>query len=305
MRVVFMGTPDFSVPPLEALIKNHTVEAVVTQQDKPRGRGRNLLPTPVKECALKHDITVYQPDKVKDEEFVKVLKDINPDVIVVIAFGQILSEEILNIPKYGCINVHASLLPKYRGAAPIQWAVINGDEKSGVCTMYMEKGLDTGDIIDVAEYTLDAKETGGSLFDKLSLMGADLILTTLEKLANGTATRTKQDDSKSSYAAKITKDMGALDFNRPAKELECLIRGVNPWPVAYTMLDGKRVKIYDADVVDGCAEAGTIISKKKELIIATGDKALSIKEIQPEGKRRMAIKDFLNGKPIEADRVEM
>ncbi len=300
MRIVFMGTPDFAVPSLEKLIQNHQVVGVITQQDKPRGRGRELLPTPVKKCAMEHNIDVYQPDKVSDEQFVSVLKNLEPDVIIVIAFGQILSKEVLDIPPKGCINVHASLLPKYRGAAPIQWAVINGDKKSGVCTMYMEEGLDTGDIIECLEVELDAKETGGSLFDKLALKGADLILHTLESIEAGTATRTPQGDDYT-YASKITKQLGELDFTKDASELECLIRGVNPWPVAYTSLDGKRVKIYDADVVDGEGAPGTIISKKKELIIATGNKALSIKEIQPEGKRRMPIKDFLNGKPINAD----
>ena len=194
MKIVFMGTPDFSVPALEELAKVHQVAAVVTQQDRPKGRGHKMQYTPVKEKALELNIPVYQPEKVKNPEFVDILREINPDVIVVIAFGQILSKEILDLPKYGCINVHASLLPKYRGAAPIQWAVIDGEEETGVTTMYMAEGLDTGDVIDTTVIKLDEKETGGSLFDKLAIEGGKLIVETLSKLENGTATRTPQDD---------------------------------------------------------------------------------------------------------------
>ena len=203
MKIVFMGTPDFSVPALEELAKVHQVAAVVTQQDRPKGRGHKMQYTPVKEKALELNIPVYQPEKVKNPEFVDILREINPDVIVVIAFGQILSKEILDLPKYGCINVHASLLPKYRGAAPIQWAVIDGEEETGVTTMYMAEGLDTGDVIDTTVIKLDEKETGGSLFDKLAIEGGKLIVETLSKLENGTATRTPQDDEKSSYVSSI------------------------------------------------------------------------------------------------------
>ena len=229
MKIVFMGTPDFSVPALEELAKVHQVAAVVTQQDRPKGRGHKMQYTPVKEKALELNIPVYQPEKVKNPEFVDILREINPDVIVVIAFGQILSKEILDLPKYGCINVHASLLPKYRGAAPIQWAVIDGEEETGVTTMYMAEGLDTGDVIDTAVIKLDEKETGGSLFDKLAIEGGKLIVETLSKLENGTATRTPQDDEKSSYAGKITKELGQIDFTKPAVTIERLIRGLNPW----------------------------------------------------------------------------
>ena len=304
MRVVFMGTPDFSVPALERIASEHEVVAVVTQKDKPKGRGQELAFTPVKESALKLNIPVLQPEKVKEESFVKELKDLNPDAIVVIAFGQILSNDILTLPKYGCINVHASLLPKYRGAAPIQWTVIDGEEKSGVCTMKMDEGLDTGDIIDVDEITLDPKETGGSLFDKLSKLGGELILKTLQNLEFGKATFIKQDDSKSTYAKKMTKDLGHIDFTKDAVSIERLIRGLNPWPSAFTYLDGKVMKIWDADVVEETGEPGTVINEDKDsFVIATGDKALKVNELQLEGKKRMKASDFLNGRSIEGSKL--
>ncbi len=304
MRVVFMGTPDFSVPALERIATEHEVVAVVTQKDKPKGRGQELSYTPVKESALKLNIPVLQPEKVKEESFVEELKELNPDVIVVIAFGQILSNDILTLPKHGCVNVHASLLPKYRGAAPIQWAVIDGEEKSGVCTMKMDEGLDTGDIIDVDEVMLDPKETGGSLFDKLSNLGGDLILKTLQNLEFGKATFIKQDDSKSTYAKKMTKELGLIDFTKDAESIERLIRGLNPWPSAFTYLDGKVMKIWDADVVDQSGVPGTVISEDKDsFVIATGDKALRVNELQLEGKKRMKSSDFLNGRSIEGSKL--
>ena len=304
MRVVFMGTPDFSVPALERIATEHEVVAVVTQKDKPKGRGMSVSYTPVKESALKLNIPIYQPDKVKEESFVEELRKLNPDVIVVIAFGQILSNDILTLPKYGCINVHASLLPKYRGAAPIQWAVIDGEEKSGVCTMKMDEGLDTGDIIDVDEITLDPKETGGSLFDKLAKLGGELILKTLQNLEFGKATFIKQDDSKSTYAKKMTKELGHIDFSKDAESIERLIRGLNPWPSAFTYLDGKVMKIWDADVVDAGGVPGTVISEEKDsFVIATGSKALKVNELQLEGKKRMKASDFLNGRSIEGSKL--
>ncbi len=304
MRVVFMGTPDFSVPALERIATEHEVVAVVTQKDKPKGRGMSVSYTPVKESALKLNIPVLQPDKVKEDSFVEELRALNPDVIVVIAFGQILSKEILDMPKYGCVNVHASLLPKYRGAAPIQWAVIDGEEKSGVCTMKMDEGLDTGDIIDKEEITLDPKETGGSLFDKLAALGGELILKTLQNLEFGNAQFIKQDDSKSTYAKKMTKDLGHIDFTKDAVSIERLIRGLNPWPSAFTYLDGKVMKIWDADVVDAGGEPGTVISEDKDsFVIATGDKALKVNELQLEGKKRMKASDFLNGRSIEGSKL--
>lgn len=302
MKIVFMGTPDFSVPALEELAKVHQVAAVVTQQDRPKGRGHKMQYTPVKEKALELNIHVYQPEKVKNPEFVDILREINPDVIVVIAFGQILSKEILDLPKYGCINVHASLLPKYRGAAPIQWAVIDGEEETGVTTMYMAEGLDTGDVIDTAVIKLDEKETGGSLFDKLAIKGGKLIVETLSKLENGTATRTQQDDEKSSYAGKITKELGQIDFTKPAVTIERLIRGLNPWPSAYTTLDGKAMKVWDATVEEGnvTEQPGEIVEIAKHYIkVATGENYLKINEIQLAGKKRMPMDAFLNGYSIK------
>ena len=306
MRVVFMGTPDFSVPALENIAKRYEVVAVVTQQDRPKGRGHKMQYTPVKEKAIELEIPVYQPKRVKDPEFVDILKTLKPDVIVVIAFGQILSKEILELPKYGCINVHASLLPKYRGAAPIQWAVINGDKKSGVTTMYMAEGLDTGDIIDTSEIVLDEKETGGSLFDKLADLGGKLILNTLDKLETGTATRTRQDDARSTYAGKITKELGKIDFTKSAAEIERLIRGLNPWPSAFTYMDDKMLKIWNADVLEETVEEdpGTITEVSKKFIkVATGEGYLLLKEIQLEGKKRMNVTSFLNGYNFTANKL--
>lgn len=305
MRVVFMGTPDFSVPALEKITDKHEVVAVVTQQDRPKGRGHKMQFTPVKEKAVELNIPVYQPEKVKNPEFVQVLKELKPDVIVVIAFGQILSKEILDLPKYGCINVHASLLPEYRGAAPIQWAVIDGKKESGVTTMYMAEGLDTGDIIDKKIVELDKKETGGSLFDKLAITGGSLILETLEKLENNTAVTTPQDDDKSTYAGKITKELGHIDFTKSAEEIERLIRGLNPWPSAFTYLDEKVLKIWDADVIDEevAEEPGTIISTNKTLKVATADGYLDIKELQLQGKKRMDVVSFLNGYKINSTKL--
>ena len=232
MRVVFMGTPDFAVPTLEALIEKHEVVGVVTQPDKRKGRGKAMAFSPVKEKALEHEIPVYQPVKVREEAFVQILRELDPEVIVVAAFGQILPESILNMPKYGCINVHASLLPKYRGAAPIQWSVIDGEKETGVTIMYMEKGLDTGDMIEHVVVPIDAKETGESLHDKLAVAGGPLLLDVLAKLENGTAVRTPQNDADSCYAKMLTKDLGKIDWNKDAAAIERLIRGLNSWPSA-------------------------------------------------------------------------
>ena len=307
MKIVFMGTPDFSVNALENIVKaGHDVVGVITQPDKPKGRGGKMQYTPVKEKALELGLDVYQPQRVKETEFIEKLKEMNPDAIVVIAFGQILPKAILDMPKYGCINVHASLLPKYRGAAPIQWSVIDGEKETGVTTMYMNEGLDTGDIIDKVVVPIDKKETGGSLFDKLAIEGGKLILKTLIELENGTAVRTPQDDSKSNYAGMINKQLGNIDFNKSANEIERLIRGLNPWPSAYTKMDGKTLKIWDADVDDSENDSapGTITEVGKDFIrVATGKGSLKILELQLEGKKRMKTRDFLNGAKIP-DRME-
>ena len=306
MKVVFMGTPDFAVSTLESLVKGgHEVIAAVTQPDKPKGRGKAVQYTPVKEKALEYEIPVYQPVKARDPEFVELLKGMDPDVIVVVAFGQLLPKAILDIPKYGCVNVHASLLPKYRGAAPIQWAVIDGEEVSGVTTMLMDEGLDTGDMLEKAEIVLDEKETGGSLFDKLSALGGELILSTLEKMENGTITRTPQGDSTTSYAKMLKKTMGEIDWHMEAVKIERLIRGLNPWPSAYTSLKGKTVKIWSADVVAGesTGNPGRVTVTKDKLLVECGENFLSITELQLEGKKRMETAAFLRGFTVEDQTV--
>lgn len=303
MRVVFMGTPDFAVGTLEAIIKaGHEVVAVITQPDKPKGRGKAVQYTPVKEKALEYDLPVYQPVKVREESFVKELEAMKPEVIVVVAFGQILSKEILDMPKYGCVNVHASLLPKYRGSAPIQWAVIDGEKESGVTTMLMNEGIDTGDMLKTTVISLDEKETGGSLFDKLAIAGADLLVETLVELENGTVTRTPQEEEKATHAKMLNKTMGLIDFTKSAVEIERLIRGLNPWPSAYTGLDGKTLKIWDADVVEKEAdgEPGEIVEVgKNHVYVKTGKGLLELKEIQLEGKKRMEMEAFLRGYSLE------
>lgn len=309
MRVIFMGTPEFSVPTLEALIAHYDVIGVVTQPDKRKGRGKAMACPPVKETALKHNISVYQPVKVREEAFVETLKELEPDVIVVVAFGQILPESILNIPKYGCINVHASLLPKYRGAAPIQWAVINGEKETGITTMYMAKGLDTGDMIDKIVIPVEPKETGETLHDKLSAAGGKLILETLAKLEAGTAVRIPQNDAESSYAGMLTKELGEIDWTKSAAAIERLIRGLNSWPSAYTHMNGKTLKIWDADVKADPANGqtavpGTVTDVKKDCFyVQTGDGQLKVNEVQLQGKKRMPVQAFLLGYPVKKGMV--
>ena len=311
MRVVFMGTPDCAVGTLEALIaEGHEIRAVVTQPDKPKGRGKTLMPTPVKEVALKHEIPVLQPVKVREPEFVEQLRTMEPDVIVVAAFGQIISRDLLELPKYGCINVHASLLPAYRGAAPIQWAVINGDRESGVTIMRMNEGLDTGDMIDKVVVPLAEDETGGSLFEKLSHAGARLCVKVLEDLEAGRAVCTPQpEESTTAYAAMITKKMGEICWQRPAEEIEQLIRGLNPWPSAYTYLDNKSLKLWKATVekaeeeTENAVPGQVIRADKNGLCICTGDGILNVLELQLEGKKRMETAAFLRGYSIEVGSV--
>ena len=304
MRVVFMGTPDFSVGTLEALIEaGHEVCLVVTQPDKPKGRGKEMQPTPVKAAAMKHGIPVYQPKKIRDPECVEELRKYNADVMVVVAFGQILPKEILEMTPYGCINVHASLLPKYRGAAPIQWAIINGESVTGVTTMQMDEGLDTGDMIQKTEVEITPDETGESLHDKLAAAGAALCVETLKAVETHTATFEKQGESPTAYARMLDKKLGNIDWSRSAKSIECLIRGMNPWPSAYTSLDGKTMKVWEADVLDAQSkeEPGTIVEvNKKEIIVATGSNDLALHEIQLAGKKRMQVQAFLLGYQVEA-----
>ena len=311
MRVVFMGTPDFSVPTLEKIIEaGHKVIGVVTQPDKAKGRGKKVLFPPVKEKALEHNLPVYQPKRAREPEFIEQMRELNPDVMVVVAFGQILPKALLDIPKYGCVNVHASLLPKYRGAAPIQWAVIRGEKVSGVTTMQMDVGLDTGDMLMKTEVALAEDETGGSLHDKLSVLGGELLIETLKGLEAGTIQPEKQDDSQTGeYARMLDKALGKVDFSMPAEEIERLIRGLNPWPSAYTFYNGKTMKLWKAKVVsadaDGEAAApGQILSvDKKGFTVQTGAGALRILELQMEGKKRMDAGAFLRGCSMAAGEI--
>ncbi len=302
-----MGTPDFAVGALEEIIKaGHEVTAVITQPDKPKGRGKEMQISAVKACALAHGLPVFQPQKIKTPEAVEQLRTYEADIFVVAAFGQILSKEILDMPKYGCVNIHASLLPKYRGAAPIQWAVIDGEEETGVTIQQMNEGVDTGDILTQEVVKLDAKETGASLFDKLAVCGAQLIVKTLEEIEKGSLTPVKQDDSKSTHAKMLTKDMGKLDFSQEAVVLERKIRGLNSWPSAYTYYKGKTLKIWDADVVemDAAGEYGSISEVTKDsFCIVTGKGCLRVKEVQLEGKKRMEVSAFLLGYPMEKGMV--
>lgn len=301
MRIVFMGTPDFAVGTLEELIKaGHEIIGVVTQPDKPKGRGKTLMPTPVKGVALKHQIPVYQPKKVPEKEFTEALRNLSPDVIVVAAFGQIITKEILEIPRFGCINVHASLLPAYRGAAPIQWAVINGEKESGVTIMQMDEGLDTGDMIDKVVVPLAQDETGGSLFDKLSQAGARLCVKVLKDLEEGKAVREKQpEESTTPYASMISKKMGEINWSQSAGSIEQLIRGLDPWPSAYTKLQGKTLKLWKARVVEEKQEKGrpgeVVQVEKEAFFVQTGEGILKIEELQMEGKKRMDTGAFLRG----------
>ena len=306
MKIIYMGTPDFAVAPLEAILKaGHEVTAVVTQPDRQKGRGREVQYSPVKECALSYGIPVLQPLKIKEKDAVEELRKYPADIFVVAAFGQLLSEEILNMPRLGCINIHASLLPAYRGAAPIQWCVINGEEKTGVTIMQMAKGMDTGDILLQKEVVLDEKETGGSLFDRLMETGAELIVEVLPKIEAGELTPVVQKEELATYAGKITKDMGNIDFAKSAVTIEILIRGLNPWPSAFTHYKGKILKIWEADVVSECANAenpvpGTVIAMDKEsFTLATGEGALRIRSLQPEGKKRMSCAEFMRGYEVK------
>ncbi len=303
MRVIFMGTPDFAVGTLEALIASkHEIVGVVTQPDKPKGRGKAMQFPPVKEIAVREGLPVFQPKKVREPEVVETLRSLNADVIVVVAFGQIIPESILKLTRYGCINVHGSLLPKYRGAAPIQWAVIDGEKESGITTMQMDEGLDTGDMLLKKIVPLTEKETGGSLFDKLSQAGAELLIETLEKLEEGSLVPEKQGESPTAYAKMLTKDMGNIDWNQDAGSIERLIRGLNPWPSAYTKTHGKTLKIWSADVLEETSQKapGTVLKAQKgEFHIQTGEGVLAVRELQLEGKKRMDTAAFLRGYEIE------
>lgn len=302
MRVVFMGTPDFAVPSLQKLLDaGFEVCAVYTQPDKPKGRGHKLQAPPVKELALRHEIPVFQPASLRKEEVQQELQSFQPDVIVVVAYGKILPKAVLDLPRLGCINVHGSLLPKYRGAAPIQWTVINGDGTGGVTTMFMGEGLDTGDMLLKAETPVGAEETAGQLFDRLKDLGADLLLETLEKLERGKLTPVPQNEEDATHAPMLSKELSVIDWSKPARELHDLIRGLNPWPSAYSYLDGKKLKIHASRVTEGSGEAGKAFSKDGNLLVYCGKDALELTEIQTENGKRMDGKSYLLGHPLNKD----
>lgn len=307
MKIVFMGTPDFAVGALEALVEaGHEVVAVVTQPDKPKGRGKEMQQTPVKACALKYNIEVFQPVKIKTPEAVEVLRGYGADLFVVAAFGQILSKEILDMPKYGCVNIHASLLPKYRGAAPIQWAILDGEKETGVTIMQMNEGLDTGDMLTKVIVPIENTDTGESLFDKLAEAGAKLLVETIPQIEAGTLKPEPQEDSLSTYAKMIKKEMGLIDWKKEAIVLERLVRGMNSWPSAYTHFNGKTLKVWEAavEVSENKAEPGIVVEVTKNSIkVQTGKDILVLKQIQLEGKKRMDVAAFLLGYKVEVGTV--
>lgn len=301
MKLVFMGTPDFAVPCLEELINaGHEIIGVFTQPDKPVGRKRVMTPPPVKVCAEKNGITVYQPDSVRTEEALSLMKELNPDCVVVVAYGKIIPSEMLKLPKFGFVNVHGSLLPKYRGAAPIQWSIIDGETKTGVTTMQMDDGIDTGDMLEVSETEIGENETAGELFDRLAEMGGKLIVSTLSKLEKGELTPIPQDHEKSNYAKIISKEMALIDFNMSAENVFNLIRGFNPWPIAYTIIGNKRLKVFAAEKIGSVnGKAGEVVSSDGTLTVAFGDgNGLKFTDVQLEGSKRMSATEMLKGRPI-------
>ncbi|MBO3444179.1 methionyl-tRNA formyltransferase [Clostridium sp. CCUG 7971] len=307
MRILFMGTPDIAVGCLQKIIdEKHEIIGVVTQPDKPVGRGKKLGMPPVKELALKYNIDVYQPVKARDEEFVNVLKELSPDLIVVVAFGQILPKSILDIPKLGCVNVHVSLLPKYRGAAPINWVIINGEEKTGVTTMYMDEGLDTGDMILTSEFDLDDEITAGELHDKMMEIGAKTLKETINLIEKGEAPRIPQNHDEFSYAPIMNKSLGNIDWNKSAREIHNLVRGVNPWPSAYTTYNDATMKVWKTKVLSESSKKapGTILKVDKEGIrVSSNDNVILIEEMQMPGKKRVLVSEYIKGNSIETDIV--
>ena len=302
MKIVFMGTPDFAVPSLEALIKKYGVEAVFTQPDRPKGRGKKMAFSAVKEVAVKHDIKVFQPEKLKDDrDAIEYLKDLKPDFIIVVAFGQILTKEVLDIPKYGCINLHASLLPMYRGAAPLNWVVINGEKKSGNTTMLMDVGLDTGDMLLKDEVEITENMTAGELHDILMVRGGDLLIKTIEGVANGTIKGIKQE-GETCYAKMLSKNTGKISWNNSALDIHNLIRGLNPWPIAHTTYKDENMKIYESEVLaeNSNKEPGTILSVNKTgMKVSCSEGVLLVKKVQFPNGKPLTIEQYINGKDIE------
>ena len=302
MRILFMGTPDFAVPCLEQLIEDgHEIVGVVTQPDKPKGRGHKLLPPPVKETALKHGIDIFQPETLKNGVFLSELTRLNPELIIVVAYGKILPRYLLDFPTHGCINVHASLLPKYRGAGPIQWSIINGDTVTGVTTMFMAEELDAGDMILKAETRIGEEETAGELFDRLSVLGAQVLSKTLEGVEQGEVPRKPQDASLATYAPMVSKETGHINWRKDAEEIRNLVRGTNPWPVSYSLYEGQPMKVIHANRGDQAeGRCGEILwADKRGICVACGDgESLVIDEIQMHGSKRMRVADYLNGHEI-------
>lgn len=305
MRIVFMGTPDFAVPCLDKLIKKHQVVGVFTQPDKPVGRKQILTPPPVKVLAENNNIPVFQPERIKNSNTLEIIKELNPDVIIVVAYGKILPTEILTAARYGCVNVHASLLPKYRGAAPIQWAILNGDKITGVSIMQMDEGIDTGDIILVRETEINPDETSEELFDRLSVMGADALIDALELIDNNKANATPQPKGDFGYAKMIGRELCPIDWSKSAAEIHNQVRGLQSWPVATTTINGKNLKIHKTKIVDNIGNyPGEIVDNNKRLIVSCGDnKCLEILELQLDGKKRMNSQAFLTGNKIEIGTV--
>lgn len=310
MDIIFMGTPDFAVKSLDSLIKaGHNVKAVFTQPDKPKGRGHKLQPTPVKELALLNGITVYQPKTLKNPEMTELIKSLAPEVIVVVAYGKILPKAILELPTYGCVNVHGSLLPRYRGAAPIQWSIIDDNDVTGITTMYMAEGVDTGDMILTEQTAIGENETASELFDRLGDIGAKLIVTTLDRIKDGTAPRIPQDEQLSSHAPMLTKEMGNIDFTKPARKIHKLICGLSSWPLAYTTLEGKRLKVYNSQIITDCIdcdnqgfEVGQLVDQKR-FIVKCIDGYVEFTKVQYDNGKPMDARDFLRGKRFASQRV--
>lgn len=306
MRIIFMGTPDFAVPCLKALIdNNHEIACVITQPDRPKGRGNKLTPPPVKEFALQYGLEVFQPEKVRTPEAVEKIKSYNSDIIVVVAFGQILPPSILNIPKYGCINVHASLLPKFRGASPIHWSIISGEKTTGVTTMFMDEGMDTGDMLLKSETPIYEKETTQELHDRLSQMGAELLIKTIRQIESGQITRIPQDSSDATYTKLLTKEMGNIDWTKSAVEIKNLVRGTYPWPGAYTYYEGEKFKIFSVETAEqnkGEKPGAIIEVTKNEILVQSGNGIVILKDIQAENGKRMSVEEYLRGHSIQKNK---
>lgn len=299
MRVIFMGTPDFATPSLQALInRGDDICGVFTQPDKPKGRGHKMQPPPVKELALQHNLPVFQPNTLRDEDIQKSIKNLAPDVIVVVAYGKLLPLKVLEIPELGCVNVHGSLLPKYRGAAPIQWAVINGEKTTGVTTMFMAEGMDTGDILLKEETDIGAEETAGELFDRLKLLGAKLLTETLDRLERGELKGIPQDEEQATLAPMLKKEMSAIDWHKSAQHIHDQIRGLNPWPCAAAILEGKRVKLLASQVICGEGIPGTVYNLNGKLVVACGQGMLNITELQADTGKKMSGNSYLLGHPL-------